>query len=1069
MPGFQTPTAIGLKRKTDAQDSAARKRVETDAFNKNEEYWVVQWRVPQTRKHKTWDEDGVLVVVGSSATLYDTSNRVIGMGRPELPLVEGCSFFIGGGSKELELDRRITRQDFLSGACFGNASTFASSGSGCKSSGIAPTSAQKMSSISCSSRSAAKKYVTPTMRRPPEPRATVPLQPVNLILNTDAPKSSPGSSQSKDRDVETSEELEDSLWTVNWRKPQTKTKKTWDGDAYVSRVKEKITMVSETGKILDTTFCKDPILFSGYTTYVGGKEVQLDNKTTPEQLPAAVQEVLNLDVDMSISSIKSGPEAVKEEDGSRYVPPVSFYGTAPKKPPGPLHDPGAPGTVVMAAPTTEHVRRFNKRDLPVVPVVLDPFLSRKLRPHQVEGVKFLYECVMGLRKHEGQGCILADEMGLGKTLQTICLVWTLLKQNPYAGSGPVVQKVLIVCPVSLINNWRDEFHKWLGRDRVGVITCDKDSKATKTFIHGGRHQHVLIIGYERLRTVIDDLSACIPPIGLIICDEGHRLKTANNKTNTMFQALRTRRRIILSGTPIQNDLGEFHAMVSSTYPHKADFCNPQLLDDYNTFKRVYETPILKGRAPDSTDKEHELGEARCAQLLKIAQSFVLRRDATLLKKYLPPKHEYVVFIRPTALQLSIFTKILHSDKVDDVVRGSTAESLALINILTKVSNSPILLKAAVDKANSANSSSSIVKRAGIEDAASLIPSNARIEDMALSGTTPLLSLCIRFHQSTTEEKCAVVSHYTSTLNILEAYCKKKRYSYHRLDGQTPPPKRQEYVKQFNPDMPWLLVIFLLSSKAGGVGINLIGASRLVLFDCDWNPSFDLQSAARCHRDGQKRTVYIYKFLTAGTIDEKIYQRQVTKLGLSNSKSCSRCSWILADDSFTRNDLRDIFRIHPDTSCNTHELLGCPCEAFEPSQEGIGHSSADQDSDISDEEQRGFVNAAQVKMSRIQKMDRAYLQKKKAALAALGQWKHINCLSSKPMDLADEILQQMAQRGDQAQGNSEQSRLEKLLSVNLEIVEAMSNPRALPGGTISFIFEKLNSTHIEEGSVSELDD
>lgn len=464
----------------------------------------------------------------------------------------------------------------------------------------------------------------------------------------------------------------------------------------------------------------------------------------------------------------------------------------------------------------------------------------------------------------------------------------------------------------------------------------------------------------------------------------------------------------------------------------AEFCNPGLLDDYNVFRRVYESPILKSRAPDASAKEIEIGETRTAQLLSISNSFVLRRDATLLKNHLPPKYEYVVFVTPTALQLSMFSKILRPDRLIDLVQSSTAESLALINILTKISNSPILLKAAADKAKIKTSGDApYILRTGVDEALGLLPDTTHFGDFSLSGKLIALAKLLTIIRHTTEEKCVLVSHYTSTLNILEAFCQKKGYSYYRLDGQTPQVKRQEYVNAFNNVSQRSSFIFLLSSKAGGLGINLIGASRLCLIDSDWNPSHDLQSMARCHRDGQKRPVFIYRFLTTGAIDEKIYQRQVTKLGLSASLIGSAGSSSASKtDSFSRKELRDIFRIHPDTICNTHDLLECQCEESGGRPSDTCEEVQPVDPNTEDNVlERGFIAASNVKMDASDPVDTA---KKKAALALLSEWKHINCQRSGCHDLIhDHVLRKLVQEGEEA------------------------------GGSISFLFEKGSESSEEE--------
>ncbi|VDC03609.1 unnamed protein product [Peniophora sp. CBMAI 1063] len=1057
MPPFLAPssaTSNGLKRKSEATEDYSRKRPANDTTSSGgERYWMVQWRLPQARKHKTWEGDGVLVVNSSRATLMDQDGRVIGSGKIGLQtLEEGAQLSVGG--KELELDRALSRHEYLSGECFGRSTT-------------------GTSNPSTSSNTFTKKFT--------------PLRPLTINPGTTVRQPSTPSVTSKvtskDDDLGHAPE---SYWTANWRKPQGKKHKTWDGDAFVVFKRGKITLISEQGKILGSKPYEGARLMSGFKNFIAGREIELDAQVPRSSLPAltgVVDEPENeIDPDAfqlsqstparranspiivqdASSPVRNSPSATK-----KFVAPAAFYNapaTKPK-PKGPLHDPAGEGAIVMKSPDAEHKRKYNKKGYPVVPVVLDPLLGRRLRPHQVEGVKFMYECVMGLRKHEGQGCILADEMGMGKTLQTITLIWTLLKQNPYAGGGPSVGKVLIVCPVSLVNNWKSEFNKWLGRDRLGIMAGDKDKSILKQFINSKRDQ-VMIIGYERLRSIIADLAYCNPPIGLIIADEGHRLKGAGNKTSTMFEALRTKRRIILSGTPIQNDLGEFHAM--------ADFCNPGLLDDYNTFRRVYETPILRSRTPGCSDKDAQLGKARAAQLQEVARSFVLRRDATILKSYLPPKHEYVVFVTPTTLQLSIFNKLLNPDKLDNIIHDSTAESLALINMLTKVSNSPILLQAVADK-NRGDAGSKKAKARAVEEAVKLLPERAQVDDVSLSGKLAALATLLRAIRKDTDEKCVLVSHYTSALNILEAFCKKKSYSYLRLDGSTPTAKRQEYVNEFNRSSQNRCFIFLLSSKAGGVGLNLIGASRLCLVDSDWNPSHDLQSMARIHRDGQKREVHIYRFLTAGTIDEKIYQRQVTKLGLSSTligdgKGQSK------SDSFTPKELRDIFTVHPNTACHTHDLLDCPCDRENVHTKSGPADSGSDGSDSEEERPAKFISASQVNPG---KADKGYLKKQKAALAALGQWRHINCLKPGAKALIkDDLLHHllhMPERNTASLSSEARPRASTLLdAVDLDNVLAMSvddadNLRDVPGGTLSFLFQKDTSITTQEEEERGIDD
>jgi DNA repair and recombination protein RAD54 and RAD54-like protein len=190
----------------------------------------------------------------------------------------------------------------------------------------------------------------------------------------------------------------------------------------------------------------------------------------------------------------------------------------------------------------------------LVHVVVDPVLSNILRPHQREGVKFMYDCVTGA-KGDFFGCIMADEMGLGKTLQCITLIWTLLRQSP--DYKPTINKAIIVCPSSLVKNWYNEFGKWL-ESRVNCLAIANESKEKTTELLTNYMANkssrcgapILIISYETFRLYSHILNAS--DVGMVLCDEGHRLKNSENQTYLALMGLQTKRRVLLSGTPIQN-------------------------------------------------------------------------------------------------------------------------------------------------------------------------------------------------------------------------------------------------------------------------------------------------------------------------------------------------------------------------------------------------------------------------------------------------------------------------------------------------------------------------------------
>lgn len=206
---------------------------------------------------------------------------------------------------------------------------------------------------------------------------------------------------------------------------------------------------------------------------------------------------------------------------------------------------------------------------------------------------------------------------------------------------------------------------------------------------------MLIIGYDRLRSVASQLQVRIvqtaavllltlcsqsiyPPISLIIADEGHRLKSAGAKTTQALRTFKTPRRVVLSGTPIQNNLIEYFSMV--------DFCCPGTLDDYKTFKKVFELPILRSREPGCPKSSRELGEARADQLSRLAKSYVLRRTSEVIAHFLPPRIDYCLFVAPTALQLKLYAAVLESTEVRQIFAGQSGQHLVLINTLRKVCN-----------------------------------------------------------------------------------------------------------------------------------------------------------------------------------------------------------------------------------------------------------------------------------------------------------------------------------------------------------------------------------------------
>ena len=653
-----------------------------------------------------------------------------------------------------------------------------------------------------------------------------------------------------------------------------------------------------------------------------------------------------------------------------------------------------------------------------IAVAVDPCLTAWLRPHQRSGVRFLFECVTGLRPGlgGGLGCILADDMGLGKTLQGVTLAWTLLTSgHPALGraSGPstaradggapwrhpcapgeaLARRVAVVCPASLVRNWEGEFALWLGggpgptgdprrgAERCPVLALTSDGggvggrdgarDAVERFLAPDSKYRVLIASYETFRglaPLIGDaadkaLAAAAkrgvppppPPLDLLMCDEAHRLKNRDTATAKALRGLPCRRRVLLSGTPLQNDLDEFFSL--------CDLCLPGRLGTLAQFRRRVAGPVLRGREPDATDAEAAEGRRVASELASTVDSFVLRRTNALLSGHLPPKTVAVVCCRPSPLQTALYGHLVRSRaarraaqaaarEAADALDGAEGEGaggkkrggdpagnkgavLAALGALKAVCNHPRLL---YDELTSAARGGGAGGRGGARGGkpapgtlaafaaaalrgggkgakgakgpgahradegradgvcsdilSSLIPPGTFDDGRPGRGKPPdgwwrhgsklaLLERLLYRLRTRTTDRVVVVSNYTRVLDLCAELCRTHRWPNVRLDGSTGPSKRQTLVDRFcDPSRDEF--VFLLSSKAGGCGLNLVGANRLVLFDPDWNPASDKQAAARVWRDGQRRRTFEYRFLTAGTIEEKVFQRQLAKEGLAHA-------------------------------------------------------------------------------------------------------------------------------------------------------------------------------------------
>ena len=511
--------------------------------------------------------------------------------------------------------------------------------------------------------------------------------------------------------------------------------------------------------------------------------------------------------------------------------------------------------------------------------------------YQKTGVQWLRELYS-----QQVGGIIGDEMGLGKTIQVVAFLAGLHYSKML--SKPVV----VVCPATVMKQWVSEFHRWWPPFRVtilhssgsGMMNLDHETAEEERLLDrlwdpssgGGkmtsnqrcakrildpilRHGGVLITTYSGLQTY----APLLIPVdwGYAILDEGHKIRNPNAAITIYCKELRTHNRIILSGTPMQNNLIELWSLF--------DFVFPMRLGTLVNFRNQFEIPIRQGGYANASNLQVQTA-LRCAETLKDAISpYLLQRFKADVAADLPQKNEQVLFCRLTKLQRKVYRDFLASDEMRSVLDGRR-HVLYGIDILRKICNHPDLQEH---------------KKLSRE-------TNYDYGDPAKAGKMQVVGSLIELWRET-GHKTLLFAQHRIMLDILEKYIKSMpKIQYRRMDGNTPIPLRQGMVDKFNNDPK--MHVFLLTTKVGGLGINLTGADRVIIFDPDWNPSTDLQARERAWRLGQKREVTIYRLMTAGTIEEKIYHRQIFKQLLTNK--------ILRDpkqrQTFHFGDLHDLFAL-----------------------------------------------------------------------------------------------------------------------------------------------------------------
>ena len=723
-------------------------------------------------------------------------------------------------------------------------------------------------------------------------------------LNNHSQESSQNAQHDDSSDLNTSTSFR--YFSCVWAKKSARKHKKWEGDALIKvGVRSVVLMDSNSGKELGrgSGYKMQDLaeLEEGGRLTVGSKEVEITDKEDSqtwtrvsrnnivEQQENCSKDDTEQRLEASATATNVRSEKSKTESFKPFKVPArvnstldSFVSERKVSPGVAMFDVNRPDALVFPRPPPTHPLHSPDK---IVDVVLDPYVGKHLRHHQREGVLFLYRNLLGFKSPDDDdvsinGAILADDMGLGKTLQTVSIIWTFLKQSPVAGSV-IAKKVLIVTPSSLLKNWENEFRKWLGSERITIHIADTADKVDQ--FRGYNTAPILMLSYEMLVRTVSSLTQL--HWDLVVCDEAHRLKNSSIKTATSLTQLQCGRKLLLTGTPVQNDLGEFFNLVN--------LACPGTLGSKAMFSKQIESKIEASRQPDASIEQLEEGEEALEKLHNITNLIILRRTSEVINQFLPPKTVYIVFCRATQYQETLYKRLI--DTMMEDLGNTGGQHLSSIITLKKVCNAPSLVTNVPAPGQGG-------------------PDTWEEQSGKLAVLTCLLLQLIQ----STEEKIVIVSLSTSTLDLLSQLCEKYQVSTCRLDGSTPPQSRQSIVNSFNTGLTNNSPrVMLLSSKAGGTGLNLIGASRLILYDIDWNPATDMQAMARVWRDGQKRHCHVYRLVTTGTIEEKILQRQVTKRGLDSQQ--------VVPAQFSSDELRDLFSYTGDTlDCDTHHRMNCGC-------------------------------------------------------------------------------------------------------------------------------------------------
>merc|ERR1719300_1140209 len=422
---------------------------------------------------------------------------------------------------------------------------------------------------------------------------------------------------------------------------------------------------------------------------------------------------------------------------------------------------------------------------------------------------------------------------------------------------------------------------------------------------------------DKNRLILNEIQSALvkPGPDLVICDEGHRIKNSHASISQALKQIKTKRRIVLTGYPLQNNLMEYWCMV--------DWVRPNYLGNKTEFSNMFERPIQNGQCSDSTPKDVRLMKHRAHVLHQQLKGFVQRRGHMVLKNSLPNKTEHVLFVRMTDIQRKLYSRFME----ELITNRCVSNPLKAFAVCCKIWNHPdvlhhYLLKKEgedLDLDQEEQLSPTPTGSSGRPEVASPAPPSDQLTSESSGGghfakkeeinyewaqgmfsdyspgevdnsNKLVIFLGILEESLLCDDRILLFSQSLFTLNLIEEFLKQKKITneqapwvngetYYRLDGSTSSLERERLINSFNSDTK--VKLFLVSTRAGSLGVNLVGANRVVIFDASWNPCHDTQAVCRVYRYGQSKATHVYRLVTDYSLEKKIYDRQVNKQGMAD--------------------------------------------------------------------------------------------------------------------------------------------------------------------------------------------